>query len=653
MSGAAADQTLGVDLVPVVISSYLHHPDLAQAEVEARAIAELLTDHLDAVAITWAEGRERTETAVKEQLRTWADRRDGRSSILLWLGHGTSDGNDAWLATYETPPKIRYNGINTTTVAEQIAHEWGRRRDQPGIWAAVVIEACGAGTFVRKVAAALYAIPNGPHRLALIGVGADDGAANLGRFRRELTAALESYTDNDEEIRPEDLVSNLRSRIEPVEVVDRGLHKARTVRRRRLLPTKVTAPMDLYEELRTFLSNLPADERGHYIPKAQGGEHGELAWYFVGRQDERQEIAAWLHSNNSGMLVVTGPPGSGKSALLGNVLVYTKPALRDLLVRAGHLEPAEATMQLPAEPFDCVVHLAGLTVSEVVTRLARAAGLGPPTRRIDASGDADWLLDGLRARKRSFTVLADALDEAQEPATIASSVLRRIAALPKVRVLIGTRSSTKVDPDRPTETEDDLLDALGRATTTRVMTIDRDQKAISTYVRQRLEAARAARVVRASDGRIATVAKRISGPDRQFLFARLAVHEILARPQLLNPRRSRDLTDLLGADHRALFRAAVRRLTATVPAFSPLLEALALAKGRGLPRADRIWETIANALAPPGVRVNESHIDDLLSRAAPYVMLDAEDGQSVYRLAHRTFQDHFLTPGTSHHESRA
>jgi hypothetical protein len=84
------------------------------------------------------------------------------------------------------------------------------------------------------------------------------------------------------------------------------------------------------------------------------------------------------------------------------------------------------------------------------------------------------------------------------------------------------------------------------------------------------------------------------------------------------------------------------------PAFAPLLEALALARGRGVPRADRIWAIMANALAMPGVHIAETDIDDLLVKAAPYVMLDAEDGQSVYRLAHRTFQEHFVNPSHGH-----
>jgi WD40 repeat protein len=99
--------------------------------------------------------------------------------------------------------------------------------------------------------------------------------------------------------------------------------------------------------------------------------------------------------------------------------------------------------------------------------------------------------------------------------------------------------------------------------------------------------------------------------------------------------------DLLPVDHRGLFGAVVDRLTARRPSARALLEALALARGRGLPRVDRTWLIAANAL-DHGEPVHEQDIDDLLTAAAPYIMLDAERGQSVYRLAHQTFAEHFL-----------
>ena len=97
----------------------------------------------------------------------------------------------------------------------------------------------------------------------------------------------------------------------------------------------------------------------------------------MGRGAERKKIAQWLRTRPSGMLIVTGPAGSGKSALLGNVLVYTNPELRGLLIQAGQFEPIPDEQRPPDKVFDAVVHLTGMTTGELVRRLAEAAGLSP------------------------------------------------------------------------------------------------------------------------------------------------------------------------------------------------------------------------------------------------------------------------------------
>ncbi|GAA2484960.1 NACHT and WD40 repeat domain-containing protein [Winogradskya humida] len=627
------------DIVPIVVDNYLHHAPLHQAKKVAHHIADLLAVNLDGALTAGEITGERTETNVRGQLADWASHREGRSSLVFWLGHGTSDGLDAWLATFETPAVIAGSGVNPQSIADHLMVQWRRRHPGTGVWAMMVIEACGAATFVRKVGAALMAAPNGPQRLALLGVGGDDSAGNLGRFGEILQATLDSYTDNDgARIRVDDFVSQLRDRIEPGEVIDRGLHQATPLRRHRLLTTPVTAPLDIYADLQGFLAGLPADERRHFIPKAQGAEEGELAWYFVGRHAERHQVSAWLHEQQNGMLVVTGPAGSGKSALLGNVLIYTNRALRELLIAAHQLETLPEWELPPEDPFDLVVHLTGMTAGALTARLAEAAGL---SREADSSASGStWLVQALRERARPFAILADALDESQEPYEIARQLLNPIAALPNCRIVIGTRASAHADPDK-LENSDDLLVLLSHDRAPDVV-VDRDPAAIGTYVRRRLQAARRVRVIDVGDEGITTVAGLIRDQRRQFLFARLAVHELLARPYLMRADRSAELAGLLRLDHRSLFAEAITRLRSEEPRTFPLLAALAFTRGRGVPRADRVWAVMAASLSSHD-SIGEEDIDRLVLRAAPYIMLDAEKGQSVYRLAHRTFQEYFLT----------
>ena len=623
--------TIAFEVVTVGIGLYAHHPPLGNIDAEIERILGLFRQ-LGGVARSASPDKDLDEPAVKDRLRSWVDR-TAASGVLVWLGHGVSDGDDAWLASFETPDPINGNGIVPKTLADQINSDWRRRADDDSAWSLVVIEACGAGTFVNGLLSLVAR--NNPRRLVLIGVGGD-GAAYLGRFGDALHDTIESYTVNDEAIRLRDFIGRLEDFL-PDEIVFPVRIDARLVLPlQQIIGTPVSAPIDIYAALVEFLATLSPDERGHFVPKAQGAEHGEFAWYFVGRAEERRRISAWLRENQGGMLVVTGRAGVGKSALLGNLLVYSNPGLRQLLIRGGHLEMVSENDRPPDDAFDAAVHLTGVTTSEVVRKLADAAGVKVPTSESAEFGqDLEVLLSSLHGR--SFTILVDALDEAQEPATIASTVLRRLAALPRIRIIVGTRASTKEGPDQPYTADRDILDALGRANTS-TMYVERDPAAIAVYVKRRLTASAGAAL---RDAGIDEVAALIHGRDREFLFARLAIHELIARRELLSPARREELEELLGGDHRVLFAAAVARLTAGSRAARPLLEALAIARGRGIPRSDRVWALVAGAMAD-NFEIHEADIEHLLDAAAPYIMLDAENGQSVYRLAHRTFQEYFL-----------
>jgi len=626
------------EVVAIPISRYRHHPELDQVQAEAENIVDLFCELGALPSGPPNASGALDETAVKTLLRGWATRTALSSGVLLWLGHGASDGDEAWLASYETPDPINGNGMVPQTVADQVDSDWRRRAADSKAWALIIIEACGAARFVENMAALL--LKKSPRRLALIGVGGD-GAAYLGRFRAALSAAVASYTINDEYVGLRDLYNRLEDFLVDDYLVPFRIGNELRLPHRRLIDIPIAAPVDIYQELIDYLDELPPDERSHFIPKAQGAEYGELAWYFVGRTARRREIAAWLRNSPNGMLIVTGRAGTGKSALLGNVIVHTKPKLRNLLIQAGQFEREEASLLPPDNVFDAIIHLTGITTSELIAKLADAAGVMLPTAESAESGqDLEAVLASLRDRR--FTILTDALDEAQESATIASTVLRRLAALPRVRVIVGTRASTKEGPDQPLTTDQDLLEALGHGNATSI-TVERDQDAIAEYIRRRLSFAVEGGYAQA----VSRIASLASGPGREFLFARLTVHEIIANPALLSAESREELEVLLGHDHRTLFAAAVGRLGVGSRTARPLLEALALARGRGVPRADRIWATVAGAIAE-GEAPRETDIDKVLKAAAPYIMLDAEDTQSVYRLAHQTFREYFLrAEGTS------
>jgi hypothetical protein len=215
-------------------------------------------------------------------------------------------------------------------------------------------------------------------------------------------------------------------------------------------------------------------------------------------------------------------------------------------------------------------------------------------------------------------------------------------------VVVGTRRSAKEGPDLPQPADTDLLDALGTNRTTTepphtTVSVERDAQAMVRYIRRRLQRAVQLGKLTASPRQIEQAAADLGHSGHEFLHARLAVHEIIHTPQFLqNP------TPLRNSSHRQLFARAVHRLSTRNPAFQPLLHALALTQGRGLPVRDGIWSTIAAAIAPQDTAITDKAISDLTADAAPYLMLDTETEQTVYRLAHRTFTEHFAQVGQEH-----
>jgi type II secretory ATPase GspE/PulE/Tfp pilus assembly ATPase PilB-like protein len=88
--------------------------------------------------------------------------------------------------------------------------------------------------------------------------------------------------------------------------------------------------------------------------------------YFTGRVNERQRICDLPHTEKSGLLLVTGRASSGKSALLGNILVYGNPRLHELLVRHSFIEDLTEHQRPPDSAITDVIHLSGLTTAELV-----------------------------------------------------------------------------------------------------------------------------------------------------------------------------------------------------------------------------------------------------------------------------------------------
>jgi Cdc6-like AAA superfamily ATPase len=108
------------------------------------------------------------------------------------------------------------------------------------------------------------------------------------------------------------------------------------------------------------------------------------------------------------VLVVTGSPGVGKSAVLGRIVTTADAAIRK------SLPPGDKAVRASLGSVSYAVHAKAKTALEVAEEIARAAS----TRLPDEAGDlAPNVRDALGERGgRRFNVIIDALDEAASPA---------------------------------------------------------------------------------------------------------------------------------------------------------------------------------------------------------------------------------------------
>ncbi|MEU9115654.1 WD40 repeat domain-containing protein [Streptomyces sp. NPDC048483] len=638
----------GLEFFPVDLGSYRHHDDLDTA-AEVSAVQDALASFAPRTALWETPPSGRDAGAVEERLSDWAHPGHPANTFLYWVGHGESNDDRALLAHAVSPMPLLHSGITP----EQILAYLTARQAHPDSrdhWAIVIIDACRSDRFVELLSARAHLAAERPHNFLLVATSARS-TADLGSFSRALHAVLNTTFAADGVIDLRDLATELGRNLRDCPVLPHTSTGRALLRR--AVPTAagaITTTLDLLTEIQAVIDQLPPDEQRHFLPKAAGADLGEQSWHFEGREEERDAILGWLDTANQGLLTVTGAAGAGKSALLGHVLLHSRPRLRELLLRGGHLSPLPPGTPCPDDPFDAVLHLSGATAQQAVDRLAEAAGLAGPPSELTVSERIDWLLDRLAQQPGPFTVLLDAIDEAADPLLLADRLIRPLASLPQVRAIVGTRSSTHEDPDLPVPARTDILDALllpsgGDGGASRQLVVARDPHAMSRYIRRRLTRATQRNVLSLQPWQIEQAAIRLGHSGQEFLHARLAVHEILHDPAQVD-----DLALLQTSTHRELFARAVHRLTDRSAAFGPLLQALAFAQGRGLPLRDGIWASAASALSTDSPTVSDASIHALADAAAPYLVLDTEAGQTVYRLAHRTFSEFFTTKAADHRD---
>jgi WD40 repeat protein len=356
---------------------------------------------------------------------------------------------------------------------------------------------------------------------------------------------------------------------------------------------------------RAALRELVRRNNGHFDTRGRGVHNtADRGDYFIGRTVALSELASWLRAadHDRKAYVVTGNPGSGKSALLGRLLRLTEPGV-DIVPLQAHRA----------------------TVEVLVRDLATVVGHPDAT--------PDELLTALADRTTPIAVIVDALNEAgtagdsTESSRIARELLKPLTTVLGLRLIIGTR--------RP------LIPALGRA----VNVIDLDDVryiqagAVLDYAQAVLLDAQdpaSLSPYRHEEALAARIAGAIAKPaGTSFLVARLNARALVDGQIIVDTARP-DWQNHLPTDAHDAYGAYLGWFGSQQAKVERLLRALAYALGIGLPAT--LWPTLGRALS--GVPCTTDDVRWVLAHASSYVEPTETAHGPVYRLFHETMLDH-------------
>lgn len=558
-------------------------------------------------------GANPTWTTIVDGLQDFLAQRDEDDVVVIWFAcHGDFQGNRVYLFGRDTPPSgLAGRAVDADTIGQIIG------QSQPHN-VLVVIDACVAGklgTVIQRAAEDVADEMNTrrPHKYysqAVIASAYARDPAHDGLFADAFLQVVsqEQWTGTSSEwISIDQLIDGLNKVLRDLElpqVADRRVWGPGVAE---LIPNPNFASRNLV--------GLGPD--AGFAPQSEPTP-GEQGSFFTGRAAELTTLASWLAADNAPpqppMMVITGSPGSGKSALLAQLVSL---AGRD----PGPGSPDPDPTLPPAGSIDGVLLCHNKTARQMIEDLAAAMG--------GAANDLGGLLE--IAANGSFTIAVDSLDEAagDDASVIAEEILRPLAEQRAVRFIVATRRRAVHGSEAVTSLLDHLLVPAGGL-------IDLDLSPsrgqdIRQYVHKRLEAAGT------EPARAKTLASSIAvAADPSFLVAALAA----GNAQL---HQDSDEGYVLPSSVGEALAGYIDRMPDPAKA-RDLLRPLAWARGSGLPWGT-LWPSLAGRLAGaldparPQPVYDHADVAELLDHGGDLIV-ETSDSTPVYRLFHEALAEH-------------
>ena len=607
--------------VGVAVGAYRDHDPLSRAVPDTKNIGDLLQDR--GLQVSLIEDLPRGELLDRVETEFADGSEAGGNLIVLWTGHGEFGPTGALRLLARGP-------VKDVEVADG-AHlaEWAARTGARQIL--LLIDACFAGSGLidaTSVAQAVLGERAEPGRswFAVLAACLGDEPALSGALARELSRLLTDGPSNertrkvwalyDEHLYGDDLIAALTG------------EWAEARQQPQAVRIGQSGPLILNP---LFQKRARSTVVEHLLLAARGGS-GAVGNFFTGRHGPLARLVVHMRAREPGLVIVTGPPGCGKSALVGRVVSLSDSDERARIAKADPAALADPDADPGERSVTAHLHARSLKADAAWNRIAAQIELGDDASKyqvLDRARDA-------RLAGAPLVIVVDGLDEVGSVSDIREFALGFVAPLASEALVVLSTRPIPVTADTPDPLAQlgsplELID-LGEDPATR--------SDVREYIERRLhDVSPEMDPSQVAEGFLAVAGDEQSGG--LFLHARLVTSQLLERPVNTGDTQWRDRL-------ASSSEAALEQDLSVTPleiggrvhptAARELLRALSCAHGDGFP--PDMWAIAATALSLTGTVYERNDLYQALVAVGRHVATAEVDGQAVYRLAHRQLHDH-------------